>query len=52
MDITGNVAITVGPDFEYSLVKTNVGNLVMASDLVEKVMKLAEIEDYEVLKNF
>ena len=50
--LPGNMAITVGPDFEYSLVKTCVGNLVIASDLVEKVMKLVEIEDYKVLKTF
>ena len=44
-----NQAITVGGEFDYDLVKTEKGNLVIAKELVEKVMKEAEIEDYSVI---
>lgn len=47
--LPGNVAICVGPEFEYSLVKANDEYYVLASELVEDTFKAAEIEDYEVL---
>ncbi len=50
--LPGNMGITIGPDYEYSMLDTKEGKLIIASDLVEKVMKLAEIEDYEVIKKF
>lgn len=53
--LPGNMGITVGPEFEYSLVKAEkdgkVENYVIASELVERVMKLAEIENLKLLKH-
>ena len=52
--LPGNMGITVGPEFEYSLVKAEkdgkVENYIIASELVERVMKLAEIEKFETVK--
>ena len=62
--LPGNSGITVGPDFEYSLVKvtykegmkavdgTNSEKLIIATELLEKVMQLAEVEDYRTIKTF
>lgn len=50
--LPGNMGITIGPDYKYSIVETNKGKLILASELVEKVMKLAEIEDYKKLQEF
>ena len=50
--LPGNMGITIGPDFEYSIVNTGKDNLVIASKLVEKVMKIAEIEEYKIVKAF
>ena len=50
--LPGNMAITVGKDYEYSLVNTSKGKLVIASDLLKKVMEIAEIEEYTVEKTF
>lgn len=47
--IPANYAITLHPDFEYSLVKTEQGYLIMASKLVEEVMKKTGIKSYQVL---
>ena len=47
--IPANLAITLHPDFKYSLVKTNQGNLIIASKLVEEVMKKVGIDYYQVL---
>ena len=52
----GNQAVTVNPDFEYSLVKVNTENLeeyfVLATELVDSVMNSANIENYETAKKF
>ncbi len=50
--LPGNMGITIGPDYKYSIVETNKGKLIIASELVEKVMKLAEIEEYKKLQEF
>lgn len=86
--LPGNTGITIGADFEYSLVKVNYKNdeskfageansdlnvddkkqikennkkavdgtnsekLILATDLVDKVMKLAGIEEYRTIKTF
>ena len=50
--LPGNVAITISPDFEYSLVEANGEKLIIATDLVDKVMKIAEIKDYTTIKAF
>ena len=47
--IPGNFAIAFNPDLKYSLVKTEKGYLIMASGLVERVMKEIGIEDYHIL---
>ena len=50
--IPGNQAVTVNKDFEYSMVKVNDEKYIMASDLVDTVMKEAEIENYEVVATY
>ena len=57
--IPGNMGITIGADYEYSMVelKENKENaklerLIIATELVEKVMKLAEVEDYKTVQTF
>lgn len=47
--LPGNVAICVGKDFEYSIVKSGNEFYIMADALVSKVMAHAKIEDYEVI---
>jgi len=47
--IPGNMAVALNPEIEYSLVKTEKGNLLLASALIEKVMKEIEIVDYKVV---
>ena len=48
--LPGNTGITVGEDFEYSVVDTGKEKLVMASELVDNVMNLAKIENYKTVK--
>lgn len=52
--LPGNVAISINPDFEYSLVKfANGETYVFATELVESVAKAASLgEDYETVKTF
>ncbi|UMZ73282.1 isoleucine--tRNA ligase [Natranaerofaba carboxydovora] len=52
--IPANMAIALHPDLEYSLVKDNENNrsYILASELVENVMKEIEISDYEELKKY
>ncbi len=50
--LPGNVAICLGPDFEYTLVKTNGQYLVMAKELVESTMKAGKIDEYETVGSF
>ena len=50
--LPGNVGITISPDFEYSLVEANGEKLIMATELVDKVMQIAEIENYTTIKVF
>ena len=47
--LPANVAICVGPNFEYSLVKSNDEYYVMATDLVDVAMADAGITDYETV---
>lgn len=47
--LPANVAICVGPRFDYSIVKYNDEYYVMATDLVKDTMEAAEITDYEVV---
>jgi len=50
--LPGNVGITIGADFKYSLVDIGGEKLIIASELVEKVMQIAEIEKYEKVQEF
>jgi len=50
--IPGNVAICLGPDFEYSLIKCDNEYYVMASALYESAMQEAEKTGYEVIATF
>ena len=47
--LPANVAICVGPDFEYSVIKANDEYYVMATELYKNAMDAAKIEDYEVV---
>ena len=47
--IPGNMAIALHPDIEYSLVKTEKGNLLLASALIRGVMKEIGITDYKIM---
>lgn len=52
--LPGNVAISLNPDFEYSLVKFSNGEIyVLATELIESVVKTAKLdENYEIVKKF
>ncbi len=50
--LPGNVAITIGEDFEYSVVETEKENYILATQLVEQVMKLAKITNYNTIQQF
>ena len=50
--IPGNLAISLNPDFDYTLVHTGDEYYVMASELAPGVMKIAGIEDYELVGHF
>lgn len=62
--LPGNSGITIGPDFEYSLVKvtypegakavdgSNTEKLIIATELVARVMELAGITEYRTVKTF
>lgn len=50
--IPGNLAICVGPDYEYTLVKVGDEYYCMALELVASTMKAAGITDYETIGSF
>ncbi len=50
--LPANVGITIGADFKYDIVETNSEKLIMASELVNKVMEKARIENYKVINQF
>lgn len=57
--LPGNMGITIGADYEYSVVElkenkedAKLERLIIATELVEKVMKLAEVEDYKTVQTF
>lgn len=47
--LPANVAICVGPRYEYSIIKTGDEYLVMATELYKAAFEAAEIADYEVV---
>lgn len=50
--IPGNLAVCLGPEYEYTLVKANGEYYVMAVELVDVTMKAAKIEQYETVGSF
>ncbi len=50
--LPANVGITIGADFKYAIVEANSEKLIMASELVNKVMEKAGIENYKVVNEF
>ncbi len=50
--IPGNLAICLGPEYEYTLVKNGNEYYVMAAELVSATMKSAGIEGYETVGSF
>lgn len=50
--LPANVAISLNPDFEYGVYKTEKGNLVLGKDLAEQAFSAMEIENYELIKEF
>ena len=51
--LPGNTGITINPEFKYSIAETENGEkLIMASELVDKVMKIAEIKNYKKVQEF
>lgn len=47
--LPANVAICVGPRFEYSVIKTGDEYFVMATELYESALSAAKITDYEIV---
>ncbi len=50
--LPGNMGVCVGADFEYSKVSYNDSNYIVASALLENLMKEFEFDKYEVLSTF
>lgn len=50
--LPGNVAICLGPDYEYTLVNVGSEYYVIAKELVEQTMKAANIENYTTKGSF
>lgn len=50
--LPANVAVCLGPEFEYTVVTANGEHYVMAAALVEEVMKAAKIDDYTIAGSF
>ena len=48
--LPGNVGLTIGGDFDYSIVETEAEKLIIAKELVENVMEKAHIENYKTIK--
>ena len=48
--LIANVAVTVHPEFIYSYIKTDKGNLIVAKDLLSNVLSQAGIDKYEVIR--
>ena len=50
--LPGNVGITIGGEYEYSIVEANGEKLIMAKELVENVMEKINIENYKTIQVF
>lgn len=50
--LPGNLAICLGPEYEYTVVKANGENYIMARELIEPTLKAAGITEYETVGSF
>ena len=50
--LPGNTGITISPEFKYSLIDSQGEKLIIATDLVDEVMKIARITDYYTIKEY
>lgn len=50
--LPANVAISLNPNFEYGVYKTEKGNLILCKDLAEQAFKEIGIENFELIKEF
>ncbi|MDD3839351.1 MAG: isoleucine--tRNA ligase [Clostridia bacterium] len=50
--LPANLAICLGPSFEYSLIETGGEVYLLATELIEHVAKVAGLEEWKVLKKF
>lgn len=50
--LPANMAICLGPDFEYSLIEANGEYYIMATELYKNAMEIAEISEYKVISTF
>lgn len=50
--LPGNLAICLGPDYEYTIVKAGGENYIMARDLIAPTLKAAGITEYETVGSF
>lgn len=50
--LPGNLAICLGPEYEYTIVQANGENYVMAAELVKPTMAAAKIENYTTTGSF
>ena len=48
--LPGNSMIAVGPEFTYAVIKVGNEKLIFAKDVVENVMEIAGIKDYEIIQ--
>lgn len=50
--LPGNLAICLGPDYEYTVVQANGENYIMARELIEPTLKAAGITEYTTVGSF
>jgi isoleucyl-tRNA synthetase len=50
--LPGNLAISLGPNYDYTFIKTNGEYILVAKELAEKVAEACKIEDYELVGNY
>ncbi|MGN0557197.1 MAG: isoleucine--tRNA ligase [Acutalibacteraceae bacterium] len=50
--LPGNLAICLGPNYEYQVVRAGDENYIMATELTDAAMKAAKIDSYETLCTF
>ena len=50
--IPANLGISLHPNFDYALVKTEKGNLLVLESMVENLMKEFKLEQHEIIKRF